>query len=111
MDYAPSNLSGQFIEECDKNHISKNQHDPTVDSRDIATEALLVHPNPAPLCNRILYCLSPLFVFLSLFFFNLVSFAVFKGPIVLLITFMSLIYVFIYYYIIFFMETIRFVSA
>ncbi len=98
MDYVPSNPSGPFIYECEKNHISKYQHDPTVDARDMATEALLVHPNPAPLCNRILYRLSPLFVFLSLFFFfNLVAFAVFKGTIVLLITFMSLIYVFIYY--------------
>ena len=112
MDYVPSNRSGQFIEECEKNNISKTQHDPTVDARDMATEAVLVHPNPAPLCNRILYRLSPLFIFLSLFFFfNLVAFAVFKGTIVLLITFMSLIYVFIYYLFFFFMETIRFVSA
>ena len=68
MDYAPSNPSGQLIEKCEKNNISKNQHAPTVDASDMATKALLVHPNPAPLCNRILYCLSPLFVF-SFFLF------------------------------------------
>ena len=49
MDYVPSNPSGKCIEECKENNISKNQHDPTVDSRYMATEALLVHPNPAPL--------------------------------------------------------------
>jgi hypothetical protein len=50
-DYVPSNPSSQFIQECDKNNISKNQHDPTVDSRDIATGALLVPSNSAPLSS------------------------------------------------------------
>ena len=48
-DYVPSNSVGQLVEECEKNNISKNQHDPTVDSRDMATGALLVPPNSAPL--------------------------------------------------------------
>jgi len=54
MNYVPSKPSGPLIEEWKKNNISKNQHAPTVDSRDMATEVLSVHPNPAPLCNRIL---------------------------------------------------------
>jgi hypothetical protein len=54
MDYVSSNPSGPLIEEWKKNNISKNKHDPTVDSRDMAIEVLSVHPNPAPLCNRIL---------------------------------------------------------
>jgi hypothetical protein len=41
-DCVPSNRSGQLVEECNENNISKNQHDPTVDSRYMATEALLV---------------------------------------------------------------------
>jgi len=78
MDYVPSNPSSQLLEECEKNNISKTQHDPTVDSRDMSTEALLVHPNPAPLCNRILYCLSPVFIFFFFFLlFNLVAFCCF----------------------------------
>jgi hypothetical protein len=54
MDYVSSNPSGPLIEEWKKNNISKNKYDPTVDSRDMAIEVLSVHPNPAPLCNRIL---------------------------------------------------------
>jgi len=54
MDYVPTNPSGPLIEEWKKNNISKYQHDPTVDSRYMATEVLSVHPNPAPLCTRIL---------------------------------------------------------
>jgi len=80
-DYVPSNPSSQFIQECDKNNRSKNQHDPTVDSRDIATGALLVPSNSAPLSSWILYYLSRLFfsfIFLSLFF-ELVAFCCFKG--------------------------------
>jgi hypothetical protein len=42
MDCVPSNPSGQLVEECEKNNISKTQHDSTVDSRDMATGALLV---------------------------------------------------------------------
>jgi len=87
-DYVPSNPSSQFVEECDKNNISNNQHDPTVDSRYLATGALLVPPNSALLSSRILYCLSPFF-----FFLNWWPFAVLKAHFPL-ITFMSLIYVF-----------------
>jgi hypothetical protein len=54
VQWVPSNPSGPLIEEWKTNNISKNQHDPTVDSRDMATEVLLVHPNPTPLCNGIL---------------------------------------------------------
>jgi hypothetical protein len=54
MDYGPSHPSGPLIEEWKKNNISKTPHDPTVDSKDMAIEVLSVHPNPAPLCNRIL---------------------------------------------------------
>jgi hypothetical protein len=38
----PSNPSGPLVEECNNNNISKTQHDPTVDSRDMSTGALLV---------------------------------------------------------------------
>jgi len=41
-DCVPSKLSSQLVEECNENNISKTQHDPTVDSRDMATGALLV---------------------------------------------------------------------
>jgi hypothetical protein len=37
MDCFPSNPSGQLVEKCNKNNISKTQHDPTVDARDMAT--------------------------------------------------------------------------
>jgi hypothetical protein len=37
----PSNPSGQLVEECNENNISKTKYNPTVDSRDIATGALL----------------------------------------------------------------------
>jgi len=80
----------------DKNNIFKKQHDPTVDSRDMATGAFFVPPNSAPLSSRILYCLSPFsFLFFSFlfFFFNWWPFAVLKAHFPL-ITFMSLIYVF-----------------
>jgi len=93
-DCVPSN--GQLVEECEKNNISKNQHDPTVDSRDIATRALLAPPNSA---------------FLSLAEFSLLSLTCFcwigglftdwkaHFP---LITMFSLIYDFMYF-ILFFM--------
>jgi hypothetical protein len=41
-DCVPSNPSGQLVEECNKNNISNTRHDPTMDSRDMATGALLV---------------------------------------------------------------------
>jgi hypothetical protein len=92
MDYVPSHPSGQLVEECEKNNISKNQHDPTVNSRDMATEALLVPPNSASLFSRILYCLSHT----SFFFLNCWPFAVLKAHFPL-ITFISLIYIFMYF--------------
>jgi len=97
-DYVPSNPSGQLVEECEKNNIPKTKHDPTVDSRDMATGALLVLPNSASLSCRILYCLSHTSFF---FFLNYWPFAVLKARFPL-ITFMSLIYIFMYF-ILFFM--------
>jgi hypothetical protein len=78
------------------NNIANNKHDPTVGSRDMATRALLVPPYSAPLSSRILYCLSHPF-----FFLNWWPFAVLKAHFPL-ITFMSLIYIFMYF-ILFFM--------
>jgi hypothetical protein len=46
-DYVLSNLFSHLVVECEKNNISKNQHDPTVDTRDMATRALLTPPNSA----------------------------------------------------------------
>jgi hypothetical protein len=71
MDYVPLNPSCHLVEECENNNISKNQHDPTVDSICMATGALLVPLNYAPLSSRILYS-HP-------FFFNWWPFAVLKA--------------------------------
>jgi hypothetical protein len=57
----PSNRSGQLVEECNENNISNNQYDPTVDSRDMATGALLVF---SKICSSL-----PLSAFLSFFIF------------------------------------------
>jgi hypothetical protein len=65
----------------------------------MATGVLLVPPNSASLSSRILYCLSHTFYFL--FFLNWWHFAVLKAHFPL-ITFMSLIYIFMYF-ILFFM--------
>jgi len=70
MNYVPSNPSGQLVEECEKNNISKTQHDPTVNSRDMAIGVLLVPPNSASLSSRILYYLSHT----SFFFFEPLAF-------------------------------------
>jgi hypothetical protein len=59
-DYVPSNRSGQLVEECNENNISKNQHDPTVYSRYMATGALLVF---SKICSSL-----PLSAFLYFFF-------------------------------------------
>jgi hypothetical protein len=59
MDCVPSNPSGPLVEECEKNIISKHQHDPMVDSRDMATGALLLPPNFA------LLSLVEFFIYLS----------------------------------------------
>jgi len=60
-DCVPSNRSGQLVEECNENNISKYQYDPTVDSRDTATGALLVF---SKICSSL-----PLSTFLSFFYF------------------------------------------
>ena len=97
-DYVISNPSGQLVEECEKNNISKNLHDPMVDSRDMATGALLVPPNSAPLSSRILYCLShPFFLF-----FELVVFCCFKGTLSPNYIYVPHIYIYIYIYILFY---------
>jgi hypothetical protein len=72
MDYVPLNPSCHLVEECENNNISKNQHDPTVDSRDMATGALLVPLNYTHLSSRILY-------FHPFFFLNWWPFAVLKA--------------------------------
>jgi len=77
-DYVPSNPSGQFVEYCDKNNISKTQHDPMVYSRDMATRVLLVPPNFAPLSLAEFSTVSHPFSFLF-YFFKLVAFCCFKG--------------------------------
>jgi hypothetical protein len=76
MDYVPSNLSGQLLEECKENNISQKQHDPTVDSRDIATGALLVF---SKICSSL-----PLSAFLYFFSFLLFSFFLTGGLFVFL---------------------------
>jgi hypothetical protein len=68
-DFVPSNPSGQLVEECEKNNISKTQHDPTVDYRDMATGVLLFLPNSAPLSLAEFSIVSP--SFLSFFSFPL----------------------------------------
>jgi len=45
------------------NNISKNQHDPTVDARDMATESLLAPPNYALLSLAEFSLLSLTFFF------------------------------------------------
>ena len=62
-DCFPSNLSGQLVEKCNKNNISKTKHDPTVDARDMATSALLVF------LQNLQLSLYPLFSIFFLFFF------------------------------------------
>jgi hypothetical protein len=42
-----SNPSGQLVEECDKNNISKPHHDPTVYATDMTIGVLLSPPNSA----------------------------------------------------------------
>ena len=66
-DCVPSNPSGQLVKECEKNNISKTQHDPTVDYRDMATGVLLFLPNSAPLSLAEFFIVSP--SFLSFFSF------------------------------------------
>jgi hypothetical protein len=67
-DYVPSNPSSQLVKECEKNNISRNQHNPTVYSRDMATGALLAPPNSALLSLAEFSLLS-----LTFFFFELVA--------------------------------------
>jgi len=67
-DCVPSNPSGPLVDESDKNNISKTQHDPTVDSRYMATGALLVF-------SKIWSSLSIRF---SLFFFFFLFFLFFN---------------------------------
>jgi hypothetical protein len=60
-DCVPSNPSGQLVGGCNKNNICKTQHDPTVDSRDMATGALLVF------LQNLQLSLYPLFSIFSFF--------------------------------------------
>ena len=74
-DCVSSNPSGKLVEEYNKHNISQHQHDPTVDSRDMATGALLVFLQNLQLSLS----LSPLFSIFFFFLFFLTSglFAVF----------------------------------
>jgi hypothetical protein len=94
-DYVPSNPSGQLVEECEKNNISKNLHDPTMDSRDMATGELLVPPNFASLSSRILYYLSHT----SFFFFELLAFCCFKGTLSPNYLYVPHLYIYVFYFI------------
>jgi len=61
-----SNPIGKLVEACEKNTISKIQHDPTVDSKDMTTGALLVSPNSTLLSQSEFSLLSLiLFIFLN----------------------------------------------
>jgi hypothetical protein len=77
-DCVPSTPSGQLVEECESNNISKTQHDPTVDARDMATRVLLFLPNSAPLSLAEFSIVSPSFFFFFSFFLELVAFGCFK---------------------------------
>jgi len=61
----PSSPSGQLVVECDKNNISKPQHDPTIDSRDMTTRVLLVSSNSTLLSLAEFSLLSLTFFFLN----------------------------------------------
>jgi len=75
MDYVLSKPSNQLVEECEKNNISKTQHDPTVDSRDMTTGALLAPPNSALLSLAEFSLLSLVsFLFLFLYWWPLCCF-------------------------------------
>jgi hypothetical protein len=69
-----SNPSSQLVVECEKKHISKTQHDPTVDAIDMATGALLAPPNSAPLSSQISSIVSVLFSFFYLVWWPLYFF-------------------------------------
>jgi hypothetical protein len=64
MDCVPSNHSSQLVDEYNENNTSKTQLDPTVDSRDMTTRALLVF---SKICSSL-----PLSAFL--YFFSFLSF-------------------------------------
>jgi hypothetical protein len=89
MDYVLSKPSGQLVEEREKNNLSKTQHNSTVNSRDMTTEALLAPPNSALLSRRIFSTVSPLFFWIGGLFVVLKA----NFP---LITILSFIYAFMY---------------
>jgi hypothetical protein len=61
--YFLSNPSGQVVEECEQNNISKNQNDLMVAARDMATEASFAPSNSALLSLVEFSLLSLTFVF------------------------------------------------
>jgi hypothetical protein len=61
--YVLSNPSGQVVEECEQNNISKNQNDLMVAARDMATEASFAPSNSALLSLVEFSLLSLTFVF------------------------------------------------
>jgi hypothetical protein len=89
-----SNPFSQLVLECEKKHISKTQHDPTVDVIDMDTGALLAPLNSALISLAEISLMSHFF-----FFFFVLSgglFAVLKEYFPL-ITILSLSYAFIYF--------------
>ena len=61
--YVLSNPSGQVVEECEQNNISKNQNDPMMAARDMATGASFAPSNSALLSLVEFSLLSLTFVF------------------------------------------------
>ena len=63
----PSNPSGQLVDKCNQNNISKTHHDPTVDGRDMATGVLCIF---SKLCSSLPIRFSLFFFFCFFFFFS-----------------------------------------
>jgi len=88
-DCVTSNPSSQLVEKCNENNISKTQHAPTVDSRDIATGALLVF---FKICSSL-----PIRFSLFFFFFLTGGLFAFLWTPFFIITILSLFHAFMYF--------------
>ena len=95
-DCAPSNPSGQLVEECEKNNIKTSAWS-MVDSRDMATGVLLIPPNSAPLSLAEFSIVSPFS------FFELVAFCFFKGTFSPNYNYIPHLCLYVFYFILFFM--------
>ena len=69
-DCVSSNPSGQLVDKCNKNNISKTHHDPTVDGRDMATGVLWIF---SKLCSSLPVRFSLFFFFCFFFYFFFLS--------------------------------------